>query len=273
MKTSFGYLEILFISILFIASFNSCNEQEEACLDPLAINFRASATVSCCCTYATMRIQWFPKLLDSTFADSIPIADAAGQSFYLRELDILFSEVNLYPENDEGIGVLDLITITDLSDTSSHRLVDDVFRFTLGSQFSTMGSVRMKGKAERLSFRTGISPVWNRSNPLEFSATHPLVRSPSMFLATDIGYAMLRLRISFNPEDNTGLEILIPVYSFSILNIPLDYDVPRNSNFDIPLVLDLTALFDGVFIQGMSLTNLGAKLTENLPGAVYQHIP
>jgi len=260
--------------IIIVLLQSACLEKEEGCLDPYAVNFRASATEECCCEYPRARVQWYKTYLGELAGDSTVFSDLNGWQYYLLNLDIVFSENQLINTSGEIFGIREKIDVLLLDNSSISALKNDISRLTWHGEFTTLGTMRFTGSAEKLNLGIGLSSIWNKVNPSGLPASHVLNRPPEMYISPETGYAIVRLEIGLEPGAESGLQIIADNPSeIEWIEIPLSFDIPRNTNFDIPLEIQLDVLFEGISFLEMTNLQISELLVNNLKSAVIQHTP
>jgi hypothetical protein len=146
----------------------------------------------------------------------------------------------------------------------------------------TIQAIIPVGHYTAIKFGLGLDPVWNESDPIDFSPEHPLSSAQNMHWGWAGMYKFALIEGQFDSTNDDMVDKNLAWHSghnvqYKALNIPMTKVLLDNNNQSINLELDLKEIVDGPanlnlqteFVSHSSPDNIAIthKVVENFTGA------
>jgi hypothetical protein len=264
------------ILIGLILALSACQEREEGCMNPYAVNFDPSADVmpedvENGCEYYQLQWQWQHYSADvpnDTLLQFDQLTDAAGEVFYLESCNWLGGNIRLTPVGSGSpVSSPEIVLLT--KDNSFVLEAEDNFFILSLNEFSTDGTGWVEVDTfNRLSFQLGFDGEIQETDPSKTTKrSHPLSVNASAYLydSTRFDFKTLEL-VAVQPNNNDNrIEInLFDVFPFTF-TYPIE--VVDGQNTPIRVRLDYDELLDGIAFSTDPVLLIEAKIRQNIPRA------
>ncbi len=240
--------------LLCLICFCTACSVEEGCTDPQARNYNPEADRYCCCEYYNLRLKINHSADTSSFAYLTSYADAQGNTYEVRSVSILVSQIQLMDSLGQYFGISDSINIP-LITGGVIWLPDDFSIIRPGTFINEIGSFIHLGAYRKIRFLVGLDETASKARAADIVNTQQVLsagHSAGHYNSSSNTYRFLRWEIS-RPVSTDPFR-----YDLSdTVWIELDYPIGVVDGIDteIPIRVDYSRFFQGVsFADDDSLT-------------------
>lgn len=262
---------LIFIGVILLSA---CYENQEGCLDYLAVNYDVTADDGCidCCIYPEFSLQ-LTQLVDTVsfnLGDIIQNIEGIdkddGQQVKLLDLVYLISDVSLVIDGEQTVP-MDTVSLDRGIDTI--KVSNNFSRITRSKATYTIGEVSRYGTVSAIRFNLGIPKYFNDSRFLD-GIENDLTIDPDSLISNDLKYTMQRLKIAKGINFSDTMIYDVPA-SLDTLQVLLEME--RDTNFlagqekIITLSVDYKKWLQNIDFESDSPSAIAQKLKSNLGGA------
>ena len=253
--------------------FGACQELEEGCTDPRAVNFDAAADVlsEAGCTYYQLQLQlqhYSANGPNDTLGLGNWTFDEEQDFFYLERCNWLGSKVHLTRVGSVAPSTSPSTVFLYSTDNSVREVEDNFFLAVFGNYLTDATGWVATGNFDRVSFRLGIAPSLQKTDPEKTEIQgHPLsfTANPYLYDTLQQEFQTLDLVIVQPTKNNRRVALSISdVFDFSF---PYPITVESGRNIPIGVRINYDALFDGVSFSNDPVDVLKAKIRQNIPNS------
>lgn len=261
------YLILVIAAVVFVAS---CQEKEEGCTHPLAINFDPEADELTSCDFYELQLemQHVHTVANDTFLLGDTLYDVLDTAFILNSFSILCSEATLI-QTAQSTRMTGAENLTVKRTDGSTTTVEDNFFIISPEIYSyNVSEWNVLGNFDSVRFYIGANPTLFQADPSSVTeSNHPLSSTSVPYLYNADSMAYMALNIEIN-QFNSGITKTIQLIDFFSLNYAYAGAVVDNQNTILRLRLNYDSLFNNISVFNDSEMLIQSKLIQNIPSAL-----
>lgn len=257
---------VLFVSGTLL-SFSNCYEPKTDCLDIRATNFNVAADKPCsgCCSYPTLKLQVNYVFGDKPLSFTENYALNGVDTFQILAAKTYLSDFQWVTTDNVVRKVTDTIQLMGYSQnqfaTNDFVLINKKEGFNFD-----VGHFKEGGNFAKISFKVGLNPIANQTNPIKMPVTHALNTSRDtvkMHLDSLQGYIFNKIVLQKTtlPQKNVVLQM-----AQTAIPIVFNVNFALKEGFDAILTLkvDYKKLLQGVDFN-QSQAAMQSQMIANTP--------
>ncbi len=263
-----------FIGLLALLFCSACQEPEEGCQNPRAVNFDPSADVDPegICQYYQLQLQWqhySAMVPDDTLQQFERLTDAVGEEFYLEQCNWLGSNVYLTPVGSNNPPPSPATVLLYNYNGTTIIAEDNFFSIDLERYSDDAVGWDVLDTFDRLSFQLGIDPDFQNVNPnLTNINQHPLSLTAMPYLHDSTLQYFKTLEIVAVQPNNNNARITVNLSDVFPFTFPYNIRIKDGETTRIRVRLNYDILFARVSFSNDPVAIIADKLRQNIPLAV-----